>query len=253
MSNQPWHKRYHSDALTGFMSLTLEERGAFQTLLDLIYDRGGPIINNDRLLAGYMGVSLRKWAALRDTLVSKCKITIEDGHITNSRAIFEIEKSLKTSRKHAENGSKGGHKSGETRKNANENNDSDQAGLERGSSLIRYQIPEEANASNAGAGDDAVSRLAHEITTGTPMATSDWGQIEQQKALVSSWLLAGADAGLIRDTVTDRLAKAGSPPGNLRWFDKPVREAVERRKADASRVDATTDAIMNRVLGRSAA
>jgi len=65
MSANPWHKRYHSDALHGFMSLTLEERGAFQTILDLIYDRGSALIDNDRLLAGYMGVSLRKWNSLR--------------------------------------------------------------------------------------------------------------------------------------------------------------------------------------------
>lgn len=82
MSASHWHKRYHSDALTGFMSLTLEERGAYQTVLDMIYDRGGPIVDNDRLLAGYMGVSVRKWLAIKSVLIAKQKIEIVGGHVS---------------------------------------------------------------------------------------------------------------------------------------------------------------------------
>lgn len=249
MSNKPWHKRYHSDALTGFMSLTLEERGAFQTILDLIYDRGGPIANNDRLLAGYMGVSLRKWASLRDSLISKGKIGIEDGLITNDRAIFEIKKSVKTSRECAENGSKGGHKSGENRKKANKNNESGQAPLEPPSSHIRDQIPEEANASSAGAREELVASLAHEITTGTSMAESEWGKVEQQKALVSSWLLAGATPDLIRSIVSDRLARANSPPSSLNWFDRAIRDGIAKQTT----VSEHTGALIDKILGRTAA
>ena len=39
---RPWHKRYHEDALNGYMGLTLEERGVYSTCLDLIYMRGAP-------------------------------------------------------------------------------------------------------------------------------------------------------------------------------------------------------------------
>lgn len=108
MSARPWHKRYHSDALAGFMALSLEERGAYQTVLDLIYDHGGPIADNERILAAYMGSSPRKWRAIRDQLREKGKISINpDGLITNSRAERELEKDAETSRKHAENGLKG--------------------------------------------------------------------------------------------------------------------------------------------------
>lgn len=136
MSSNPWHKRYHSDALHGFMSLTLEERGAFQTLLDLIYDRGGPLIDNARLLSGYMGVSLRKWESLRQSLVEKRKIYVdENGMLSNFRAEKEIENALKTSRKRAENGAKGGRNSGETPKNANENNENDKQLLSKSEAI----------------------------------------------------------------------------------------------------------------------
>lgn len=137
MSAQPWHRRYHSDALAGMLSLTLEERGAYQTVLDLIYDRRGAIMDNERLLAGYMGVSIRKWRSLRAELLAKGKIHLtEDGLISNSRAEKELENDAKTSRKHAENGSSGGRKKAENSKKPNENNGNDVAKLEQNPSLL---------------------------------------------------------------------------------------------------------------------
>ena len=38
-----WHKRYHEDALNGYMGLTPSERGIYTTCLDLIYSRGAPL------------------------------------------------------------------------------------------------------------------------------------------------------------------------------------------------------------------
>lgn len=143
MSERPWHKRYHSDALTGYQSLDLEERGAYTTLLDLMYDRGGPLEISDRLLAGYLNVSVRKATAVVSQLISKGKIErLEDGRLTNARFEKEIENALKTSRKLAENGSKGGRRRVENQKNDKENSGGDQAELEPGSSYIRYQKPE---------------------------------------------------------------------------------------------------------------
>lgn len=136
MSAQPYHKRYHSDALAGVMSLTLEERGAYQTILDLIYDRGGPILDNERLLAGYLNCSVRKWRSIRSTLIEKGKIYLSaDGKIANRRADFELENYAKTSRKHAENGSSGGRTKAENVRKAAENRDLGLAELENNSTI----------------------------------------------------------------------------------------------------------------------
>jgi uncharacterized protein YdaU (DUF1376 family) len=124
MAGNPWHRRYHSDALAGMLSLTLEERGAYQTVLDLIYDRSGPIADNERLLSGYMGCSIRKG-----------KLVAADGFLTNPRAEKQLENDAKTARKLAENGAKGGRKKAENAKNGNENNNSGLAELGGGSSL----------------------------------------------------------------------------------------------------------------------
>lgn len=251
MSACHWHKRYHSDALTGFMSLTLEERGAYQTVLDLIYDRGGPIVDNDRLLAGYMGVSLRKWAALRDSLLAKRKITRADGYISNSRAISELEKSTKTSRKHSENGMKGGRKSAEVRKNANEISEDGQASVEPGSSLSRYQIPEEANASSTRVRDgseivDLTDRLAK--AAGVPIP--DFGHAVKFQQIVQAWLDAGADPALAMETVTSRAASSRTQPRTLLWFDGAVRDAISARNLRMSSASAHIMKMVNEINAR---
>lgn len=148
MNEQPWHKRYHSDALSGYLELTLEQRGAYTTLLDMLYDRGEPVLENERLLAGYFGVSLRKARSMIDSLIEKGKIyRTDDGHLSNRRFEKERENALKTARKRAENGSNGGRTRAENEKITNENNVGGQAKLKPSSSLLpeaRSQIPEEA-------------------------------------------------------------------------------------------------------------
>ena len=144
MSARPYHKRYHSDALSGFMALTLEERGAYQTLLDMMYDRQGPILDNERLLAGYMQTSIRKWRLLRASLIEKGKIySPEDGLLFNFRVKKELENDAKTARKLSENGSKGGRKKVENEKEDNENNGAKLAKPKPPSSL--NQKPETRN------------------------------------------------------------------------------------------------------------
>lgn len=124
MSEKPWHKRYHSDALTGYQSLTLEERGAYTTILDLLYDRGDALNLTDRLLAGHLNSSVRKARTIVNSLIAKGKLRrLEDGRLTNSR--FEKEKiiSAKTPRKRAENEPKTKDKPDETAEKTKENKD----------------------------------------------------------------------------------------------------------------------------------
>ncbi|MBB3947070.1 uncharacterized protein YdaU (DUF1376 family) [Rhizobium skierniewicense] len=103
----PYHRRYHGDALQGYRKLTLEQRGAYTTILDLIYDEAGPIERNERWLAGELNCSLRKAKALLDELIALRKIFITaGGKLSNHRAETEIQNSLNISRKRAENGSK---------------------------------------------------------------------------------------------------------------------------------------------------
>lgn len=99
----PYHRRYQGDALQGYTKLTLEERGAYTTFLDLIYDAGGPIEYNERWLAGQLNCSLRKMKALLSRLLTLQKLYITvDGRISNHRCERELAQTEEHSRKQAE-------------------------------------------------------------------------------------------------------------------------------------------------------
>jgi uncharacterized protein YdaU (DUF1376 family) len=106
----PWHKRYHSDALTGYRGLTLEQRGAYTTILDLLYDAGQDALpSSERWMAGQLDISVRKWRVIRDELAALGKLVVlPDGRITNNRYLRELGKKNALSDKRADAGAKGG-------------------------------------------------------------------------------------------------------------------------------------------------
>lgn len=135
-----YYKRNPSDALAGMARLTLEQRGAYNTLLDLMYQNGGALDHDERFLMHQLGCSLRKCKALIGELLTLGKIYLtDDGRIGNERVDQEVGKASgardvtnsaqkttpKTPRKHAENAVKTARKSSEKRENTNEINKSD--------------------------------------------------------------------------------------------------------------------------------
>ena len=113
MAKRPWYKRYPSDFIAGTIGLSLEEKGAYSVCLDLIYDRGGPIPDDPRWIAGVCGCSVRRWVALRAALIGAGKLRAEDGHLTNNRASREIDELDRASETAATSGAKGGRKRAE--------------------------------------------------------------------------------------------------------------------------------------------
>ncbi|PZQ13650.1 MAG: hypothetical protein DI565_14000 [Ancylobacter novellus] len=142
MSTRPWYPRYGADFVHGTMGLSLEEKGAYSLCLDLIYDRGGPIPDDARWLAGVCGVSVRKWGALRQRLLEVGKLVLRETGLSNVRAENELENSAKIARKHAENGAKGGNKRAENALASSENNDLAQAGLKHRARVPQPQLQE---------------------------------------------------------------------------------------------------------------
>src|SRR5262245_58200962 len=94
MGTLRWYKRDPRAALAGMMELTLEERGAYNTVLDLIYTHDGAIEDNAPVIAGWLRVDPRIWRRLRKRLLSTGKIYIHAGCIRNERADEEVAKAL---------------------------------------------------------------------------------------------------------------------------------------------------------------
>lgn len=77
----PWYRRYPDNFIAGTVGLTLEEKGAYSLVLDLMYVRGGPVPDEPRYIAGVCNCSVRKWNAIRDRLIALGKIQVVDGAI----------------------------------------------------------------------------------------------------------------------------------------------------------------------------
>jgi len=89
-----WYKRYPSAALNGMMELTLEERGAYNTVLDLMYARDGDLPDDDRFVAGWLRVDVRVWRRIKATLIARGKLAVEDGVLRNETADRVIHEAL---------------------------------------------------------------------------------------------------------------------------------------------------------------
>jgi len=218
MNSSPWYKRYGSDFIAGTLGMTLEEKGAYSIVLDLIYDRDGSIPDDARFIAGVCGCSVRKWNTIRDRLIELGKIHCTDGIISNSRADKEIEKRRKVARKVAENGAKGGNKTAENRTNDNKNNDLDQALLDQ------HQKPE-----------------AREEKEPTNVGSKKRGtRLPESWTLPDDWRAFAEAEGVPRDLISPMadkfrdywLARAGPQGVKLDWlatWRNWVRNDLERR------------------------
>lgn len=94
MGKLRWYKRDPDAALGGMMALTLEERGAYGTVLDLIYSHADQLPDDDRFIAGWCGCDLRVWRRIKKRLVELGKLQLEGGCIRNIRATSGVDEAL---------------------------------------------------------------------------------------------------------------------------------------------------------------
>lgn len=123
MSARPWYKRFPADFIAGTLQLSLEEKGAYSIVLDLIYDRRGPIPDDPAWISRVCGCSVRRWNQIRDKLITEKKIYVFQDEISNVRADNQILSEEKEAVKRRESGRKGAEKTNEKRPVSNKNND----------------------------------------------------------------------------------------------------------------------------------
>ena len=119
MTRLAWYKRDVRAALDGMLMLTLEERGAYNTVLDLIYMTGDNLIDDDRFICGWLRCDLRVWKRLKAGLIHKEKLTISSGIIRNVRASYEVQSAAAKNEATSSIRRTSGIKSGEARRKIN--------------------------------------------------------------------------------------------------------------------------------------
>lgn len=94
MGELRWYKRDPNAALTGMACLTLEERGAYNTILDLLYARDGHLPDDETEISRLMHCDRRIWRRIRRRLMDLGKLYIHGGNLHNTRADDEINYAL---------------------------------------------------------------------------------------------------------------------------------------------------------------
>ena len=241
MSKRPWYKRYGGDFIVGTMRLTLEERGAYSICLDLIYDRGGPIPDDDKWLAKVCGVSVRKWRTLRARLIEADKIQAIDGTLNNKRATRELGATADDSAEQAEIGAKGGRKRAENRSKTSRkpaekqpaSNDFKEVALACQIPEARGQKEDAAATARARLLTEPAWKLASELAAiaghdPNPQAwPPGWAGAPMR---VQGWLNEGWPEAAIIAAATD--AAKRKPPGSIKrvdYFEGAVVEEIARQ------------------------
>ena len=85
-----WHKRDHRAALVGMSNLTLTERGAYNTILDLIYTHDGALVDDEPYICGWLRCHVRTWRKIRAKLINLEKLYLLGGKLRNARADLEV-------------------------------------------------------------------------------------------------------------------------------------------------------------------
>mgnify|MGYP001600513027 CR=1 FL=1 len=109
-----WIDRWRKS--TAFTDMTLEEQGAYRNLIDEAHLRGGPIPNDERILAKACGDALA-WTRVQTAVMARFELRPDGWHNATLDAIFA--KTVELSRERSIAGRRGGILSGQARRKAN--------------------------------------------------------------------------------------------------------------------------------------
>lgn len=225
MGRLKWYKRDPDAALSGMFELTLEERGAYNTVLDLIYSRDGELPDDDRWIAGWMRCDVRVWRRIKARLIEAGKLYVSCMKLRNQRADATILEGLSMVGSRTEAGRTGGIKSGEVRR---KNKDLDEANTE-------------ANANTT----TATTRIREDVVVvgararGIEVLREVFPDLDRDLALpslagtagmIDSWIGDGADLDrdilpAIRRLAAERRRKQRGPPRTFGYFAQAVADA----------------------------
>jgi uncharacterized protein YdaU (DUF1376 family) len=91
-----WYKRDPDAALAGMIGLSPEQRGVYNTVIDLLYSRNGSIPTDDAFFARACECRPQMWRRIRDSLIAKGKLHYTaDDKLMAKRVQNELETATK--------------------------------------------------------------------------------------------------------------------------------------------------------------
>jgi uncharacterized protein YdaU (DUF1376 family) len=251
-----WYARCPRRALRGMQHLNLELRGAYCTLLEMIYDRGEAVQDDDKFIAGWMGVTVRKWRMIRAELLRLNRIIIVEGRygrpaLSDEYAEAELKEQARRHNQLVDAAHQGGvakaEKTAKSAVNGVENGELKGSAPNENSDLGVPQrhrhTPQEANASFVGA-TDLFGAEPPQIVTPPPKRGSrlpeDWtpSPSERHAALIQGLTDEEIDSAAA-NFQNFWCARAGKDATKLSWprtWANRVAELAERKREAGRRV-----------------
>lgn len=90
-----WYKRDPRAAIHGMMGLSLEEKGAYNVVLDLIYANDGAVADDSEKICTWLECDPRTWKRIRAKLIEREKLYFYAGQLRNERADHETVLALR--------------------------------------------------------------------------------------------------------------------------------------------------------------
>lgn len=113
-----FYKRDPDRALAGMAELTLKQRGAYNSLIDLLYSRDGDVPDDDIRVAKMMACHWREWKKIKAELIALGKVWTDGGKLHAKRVQETIKEAADFAQEQSRRASKGWQK----RKNTSEIN-----------------------------------------------------------------------------------------------------------------------------------
>ena len=231
-----WFKHDIPAWMDGTEALSDGAYRAYHVICQQIYLHEGSIALNEHGIAGRCRQSVRAFRRNLAELLAAKKLTLENGRLSNSRADLELEKIGEN----RINASKGGGKSGETRR-ANAKSLQNKAGAEAPlpdtRSLKDKTREEETRAKH----DARASTLRVDIVKAFERAKSP---NVPDTSRVDLWLSQGLDPDIILATIKTLLARKPSV-SSLNYFDGAIQESHDKAQTATARTETNWDAAIN--------
>ena len=229
MGKLHWYKRDPDAALAGMAELTLAERGAYNSIIDLLYSRGGNVPDDDVLVARMIGCHWREWRAMKARLIARGKVRLEGGKITANR----VQEALKEAADFSQDQRKRAAKRWHNPENVRENNDPDMpAGNANTTTTTTTPTPTDMSVVAS-----ARARVRAELEAAWPRLGNDMADIKiyTSMPMVDGWIGDGADLDAdvlptVRRISAQMVAKGQGPPKSLKYFAQAVADSLATRK-----------------------
>lgn len=240
MGKLRWYKRYPDEALGGMAELTLEERGAYNTVIDLIYARDNNLPDDDKFIARLMMCDVRTWKRIRTVLMTKGKIYSDGMRIRNNKCDVLIDQALDRANHRSEVQRSYAHKS---HRESSKTNDLAVANAISQNGRIKKKEEEERKEDpplfspppndNAPDGADKIKSTRH-----GSRISADWEPSEADEAFATSRGMSTEDIASARDAFIDYWASVpGQRGAKLDWsatWRNHIRARYERSKVPRS-------------------